>query len=51
MYHYYISSDLVNEIEVMLKIGDDLEFAEGTEQALDFRTLKEKVLKILKELT
>ena len=46
-----IAENLVYEIEDMLKIGDDLEFAEGTEQALDFRTLKDKVLKILKELT
>ena len=45
-----ITEHLVNEVEDMLKIGDDLEFAEGSEQTLDFKTLRDKALKILKEL-
>lgn len=45
-----ITEHLVNEVEDMLKIGDDLEFAEGSEQTLDFKKLRDKALKILKEL-
>ena len=46
-----LGEKVTGEIEEILRLGDDLEFAEGNSNELDFKNLKSRVSEILKKVS